>query len=49
MAERMGAAAARYVRGTFGWDGVAQQFLDACMRLGARSPHLDGDPVGARA
>jgi glycosyltransferase involved in cell wall biosynthesis len=48
-AARMGAAAARYVRGTFGWDGVAQQFLDACMRLGARSPHLDGDPVGARA
>ena len=46
-AARMGAAAARYVRGTFGWDGVAQQFVDACVRLGARSSHLDGDPVGA--
>jgi glycosyltransferase involved in cell wall biosynthesis len=47
-AARMGAAAARYVRGTFGWDGVAQQFVDACIRLGARSPRRDGDPVGAR-
>jgi glycosyltransferase involved in cell wall biosynthesis len=33
-ASAMGAAAARYVRGTFGWDGVARQFLDACRRLG---------------
>ena len=48
-ATRMGADAARYVRGAFGWDGVAQQFVDACMRLGARSPHPDDDPVGACA
>jgi glycosyltransferase involved in cell wall biosynthesis len=48
-AARMGAAAARYVRGAFGWDGVAQQFIDACMRLRARSPSPDGDPVDARA
>lgn len=47
-AARMGAAAARYVRGRFGWDGVAQQFVEACLRLGARSPDLDGDPVDAR-
>lgn len=48
-AARMGTAAARYVRGAFGWDGVAEQFVSACIRLGSRSPHLQGEPVGARA
>jgi glycosyltransferase involved in cell wall biosynthesis len=47
-AARMGAAAARYVRGTFGWDGVAHQFVDACVRLRSRAPNPDGDPLGAR-
>ena len=47
-AARMGEAAARYVRGTFGWDGVAQQFIDACGRLGARRK-ASVDPVEVRA
>lgn len=47
-AARMGAAAAQYVRGAFGWDGVAQQFVEACMRLGGLSTDLDGDPMTTR-
>lgn len=48
-AARMGAAAADYVRGAFGWDGVAEQFLAACLRLGARPPRRDVDPVNVPA
>ena len=46
-AARLGAAAAAHVRGSYGWDGVARQFLDACMRLGARPTALDGQRAGA--
>jgi len=48
-ATRMGETAAQYVRGTFGWDGIAQQFLDACMRLGARPSQPVADPNVARS
>jgi glycosyltransferase involved in cell wall biosynthesis len=48
-AASMGERAALYVRGTFGWDGVAQQFLDACIRLGARSVEPDVESTGVRA
>jgi polysaccharide biosynthesis protein PslH len=48
-AARMGDTAADHVRGTFGWDGVARQFLDACMRLGSRPKVLDGQRVTAGA
>jgi glycosyltransferase involved in cell wall biosynthesis len=46
-AARMGDAAARFVRGNFGWDGVARQFVDACVRLGSRPEDRDGRRVGA--
>jgi polysaccharide biosynthesis protein PslH len=46
-AARMGDAAAHFVRGNFGWDGVARQFIDACVRLGSRPGDLDGRRVGA--
>jgi glycosyltransferase involved in cell wall biosynthesis len=48
-AAAMGQGAARHVRGTFGWSGVARQFIDACQRLGARSVDVDPDAIALRA
>lgn len=38
-AAALGRAGGRYVRESFGWDGVAHRFADICARAGARARH----------